>query len=99
MQKRFVDNWAFPFLKYRLEVKTMPDLLEQLKIDTINELLRSMSNEEFLKGLTTEQRIKGLSPAEVLVAMSPQDRKVLIQLLKDNDPSVKPDYVQQLLCR
>jgi hypothetical protein len=70
------------FNKYQLEVMTMPDLLEQLKIDTIKELLENLSAEE---------RLKGLKPADVLAAMSPQDREALAQLLKDKDPSAKPD--------
>src|SRR5262249_49657439 len=54
------------FERYRLEGTLMPDMLEQLAQETIDELLRKMSPEERLKGLSPEELRKRLSPEERL---------------------------------
>jgi hypothetical protein len=79
------------FKKYHLEGTTMSDLLEQLKIDTINELLESLSAEELRKRLSIEERLKGLSVDDLLAALPPQTQEALAQRLKDKGSSAKAD--------
>jgi hypothetical protein len=79
------------FNKYRLEGMTMPDLLEKLTRETIDELLRSLSAEERVKGLPAEERVKGLSPDELLAALSPEVQEALAQRLRDKGSTSKPD--------
>ena len=78
----------------------MPDLLEQMARDTIEEILRTLSAEERLKGLSAEERLKGL-PAEerlkgmstddLLAALPPEAKEALAQRLKDKGCSSKTD--------
>jgi hypothetical protein len=88
------------FKRYRLEGMTMPDLLEQLKLDTWKELLESMPVEERLKGLSAddlrkhlsaEERLKGLSPDDLLAALPPEFLEALARRLKDKGTSSKAD--------
>src|SRR5262245_17817171 len=72
------------FERYRLEGTLMPDMLEQLAQDTIEELLRKMPLEERLKGLSPEERLKGLSLDDLLAALPPETRAALVQRLRDN---------------
>jgi hypothetical protein len=44
------------------EILDMPDLLEELTRQTIEELLRELPAEKRLEGLSPEERVKGLSP-------------------------------------
>src|SRR5262249_11204126 len=62
------------FERYRLEATLMPDMLEQLAEETI---------EELLKKLPAEKRLKGLSLDDLLAALSPETRAALAQRLKD----------------
>ena len=78
----------------------MPDLLQQLKLDTYAELLREMSAEERLKGLSVEERLKGLAVEErlkglsvddLLAALPPEAQEALARRLKDEGSSSNPD--------
>jgi hypothetical protein len=82
--------------EYRLEGMSMPDLLEQLKIDTIKELLENLSAEELCKGLSIEERLKGLSVDDLLAALPPQTQEALAQRLNDKGSSAKADCVRPL---
>jgi hypothetical protein len=62
------------FKRYRLEGLTMLDPLQQLHLDTIDEILRSLSPEERLKGLPAEERLKGLSDDDLRKRLSPEAR-------------------------
>jgi hypothetical protein len=62
------------FKKYRLEGMTMPDALEQLARETIDEILGSLSVEERLKGVSTEELRNRLSPEERLQGIPPEER-------------------------
>ena len=72
------------FERYRLEVALMPDQLEQMAQETLNEIFKKMTVEDHLKRLTIKDRLEGLSPDEMLAALSPEQRAALAQLLKDN---------------
>jgi hypothetical protein len=73
------------FERYRLEVALMPDVLEQLARETIDELLKTLPAEVLLKRVSTEDRLKGLSPEERLKGLSLDDlRAALAQRLKEN---------------
>jgi hypothetical protein len=54
------------FKKHRLEGMTMPDALEQLARETIDEILGSLSVEERLKGVAAEELRSRLTPEERL---------------------------------
>jgi hypothetical protein len=69
------------FERYRLEATLMPDMLEQLARETIEEILNKMSAEEHRKRLSPEERLKGLSVDELLAALSPETRAALAQRL------------------
>jgi hypothetical protein len=62
------------FNRYRLEGLTMPDALEQMARDTIDELLRSLSPEERLKGLSDDDLRKRLSPEARVAGLSAEER-------------------------
>jgi hypothetical protein len=81
------------FERYRLEGPFMPDLLEQLYRETVDEILKKTPAEERLKGLPAEGRLKGLSPEErleglfaddLLAALPPETREALARRLKGN---------------
>jgi hypothetical protein len=72
------------FKRYRLEVASMPDALEEFARETIEELLNELPIEQRLKGLSAEERLKGLSVNELLAALSPEKRAALARLLKEN---------------
>jgi hypothetical protein len=87
------------FDRYRLEGALMPDLLEQLARETIEELLKELPvekrlkglpPEERLKGLSAEERLKGLSVDDLLAALSPETRAALAQRLKDQGSHSSP---------
>ena len=87
------------FQRYLKEVPLMPDQLETLMRETIDEILNKMPAEERLKGLpaeelrkrlSPEERLEGLSPDELLAALSPEAREALARRLKDNDSSLHP---------
>ncbi len=70
------------FNRYRLEVMTMPDLLEEFTRETIAEFLRELPVEKRLEGLSAEQllrqvpaekRLEGLSAEKRLEGLSPDD--------------------------
>ena len=71
------------FEKYLKEKLTMPDLLEELTRETIDQLIKELPVEERLKGLSAEdlrkrlsleERLEGLSPEERLGGLSPEER-------------------------
>jgi hypothetical protein len=70
------------FERYRLEVASMPDMLEELTRQTI---------EEVFKNATAAQRLKGLSVDDLLAAMSPETRAALAQRFKDDGALPSPD--------
>jgi hypothetical protein len=51
------------------ETLNMPDLLEELTRETIEQLLKEMPVEKRLEGLSLEERVKGVSP-EMLRALA-----------------------------
>lgn len=61
------------FQRYREEILTMPDMLEEFTRETIDQLL---------KELPAEKRLEGLSPEQLLAALPPQTREALARLLK-----------------
>ncbi|HVS34157.1 MAG TPA: hypothetical protein VMS17_01165 [Gemmataceae bacterium] len=69
------------FQRYRLEVAIMPDPLQELARETIDELL---------KELPVKERIKGLSVDDLLAALSPETRAALAQRLRENGAAPKP---------
>ncbi len=78
------------FQRYRLEATLMPDMLEQLARETIDEL-NQMTAEEHRKRLTTKERLEGLSVDELLAALPPEIRAALAQRLRDNSSLPKSD--------
>jgi hypothetical protein len=78
------------FTRYRLEVTLMPDALQEMTRQTIDELLRELPPEERLKGLPAEERLKGLTAEEVVRALPPEVLEALARQLKANGPSTKP---------
>jgi hypothetical protein len=82
------------FERYRLEAPLMPDELELLTRETIDELLRNMPAEERLKGLPVEERLKGLPVEERLKGLSKDELiralEVLTRQLKANGSSTEP---------
>jgi hypothetical protein len=62
------------FERYRLEGALMPDMLQELARETIEEILRKLPPEERLKGLSTD---------DLLAALSPEARAELARRLKD----------------
>jgi hypothetical protein len=76
---------------YRLEATLMPDALEELKRETIEEILKELSIEQRLKGLSPDQvlaafPLKGLSPDQLLAALSPEAREALVRRIKEGEP-------------
>jgi hypothetical protein len=69
------------FERYRLEARLMPDPLQQLAEETINELLPR---------LPVEWHLKGLSVDELLAGMSLEFRAALAERLKDQDTPPSP---------
>jgi hypothetical protein len=78
------------FTRYRLEVTTMPDLLEQFTRETIDDLLRKLPVQARLKGLSVEERLEGLSVDELLAGLPPETREALARRLKDNGSPANP---------
>jgi hypothetical protein len=73
------------FARYRQENTIMPDLLEQLTRETIDELLRKLPPDDLLKQLTREtidELLRKLPPEELRKRLSPQQR---LQGLSDDD--------------
>jgi hypothetical protein len=88
------------FKKYRLEGMTMPDALEQLARETIDEILGSLSveerlqgisPEERLKGISSEERLKGISTDDLLAGLTPEALASLLRRLRDKDGTNIPD--------
>jgi len=84
--------------QYRLDGAVMPDVLEELTLETIAEILKKLppevlrkhlSPEERLKGLPPEERLKGLSVDELLAALPQEMREALARRLagKGSPPS------------
>src|SRR5262249_45555312 len=69
------------FQRYRQEGLTMPDILEEVYRETIEQLLKELPVEKRLEGLSPEERIKGI-PRETL--------EELLRKLKDNGSSASP---------
>lgn len=78
------------FERYRLEGPLMPDALEQLYRETIDEILGKMSPEELRKRLPPEERLKGLSVEDLLAALTPEMRQALARLLQNKDSAANP---------
>jgi hypothetical protein len=79
------------FKKYRLEGMTMPDALEQLARETIDEILGSLSVEERLQGISPEERLKGISTDDLLAGLPPEALASLLRRLRDKDGTNIPD--------
>jgi hypothetical protein len=73
------------FQRYRLEATLMPDMLEQLARETI---------EDLLKNLPVKERLKGVSADDLLEALSPEMRAALAQRLKDHGSHSNPEARQ-----
>jgi hypothetical protein len=71
----------FPKIALELRVKGL----------SVEERLTGLPAEERLKGLPAEERLKGLSAEELLKGLSPEIREALIQQLKANGTSNKPE--------
>jgi len=72
----------------------MPDMLEQLAQETIEELLRTLpaeKAEKLIKRLSAEERLKALSADELLAALYPETRAALAERLKDYGTNPKPE--------
>ncbi len=72
----------------------MPDMLEQLAEETLEELFRTLPAEKaetLIKRLSAEERLKGLSADELLAALSPATRAALAERLKDDVTTPKPE--------
>jgi hypothetical protein len=91
------------FLKYQQEKLTMPNLLEELTRETIDQILKELplekrleglSPEELRKRLSTEERLAGLSAEERLEGLSPVELRATLEAaqrrLQATDPSSKP---------
>ena len=78
------------FERYRLEAALMPDMLEQLAKETLDEIFNKMSAEELRKRVSPEAFLKGLSPDDLLAALSPEARAALAQRLKDTGSLPNP---------
>jgi len=72
------------FNRYQQEGENMPDLLEEVTRQAIDELLRTLPPEELLKRVSVEDRLKGVTPDELLSALPSEMREALRQRLKDN---------------
>jgi hypothetical protein len=70
------------FQRYQEEIPTMPDLLEELTRQTIEQLLKELPVEKRLEGLSPEERVKGLSPATL---------RELADKLEGNGGPAKPE--------
>jgi hypothetical protein len=75
------------FQRYREEIPTMPDMLEELTRETIDRVLKELPIEKRLEGVPAEKRLEGVSLDELLRALSPQTREALAQRLKANESS------------
>jgi hypothetical protein len=90
------------FERYRKEGLPMIEIplsLEELRRETIKEildqtphqqLLERLSPEERLEGLSPEKRLEGLSPDDLLKALTPEVRAALTQRLKEEETPGKP---------
>src|SRR5712692_5978532 len=73
------------FQRYREEVLTMPDKLEEFTRETIDRLLEELPVEKRLEGVPVEKRLEGVSVEELLAALSPQTREALARRLFGKD--------------
>jgi hypothetical protein len=82
------------FQRYREEALTMPDMLEELTRETIDQILKNLPVEKRLEGVPVEKRLEGVPvekrlegvPVEELLAgLSPQTREALARRLKDKE--------------
>lgn len=71
------------FERYRLEASLMPDALEQLARETIEELFKNMPDEELRRYFPLQERLKGVSADDLLAALA--------QRLKDDGPPPTPE--------
>ena len=78
----------------------MPDELEEMARETIEEILKRtplkerlkwVTSDELLAALSPETRLKGLSPDDLLAALSPKTRATLAQRLKDDGSLPNPE--------
>jgi hypothetical protein len=72
---------------YGEEADVMPDLLEELTRQTIDQLLKELPLEKRLEGVPIEKRLEGVPIEEILAALSPEAREALARQLKANGSS------------
>ena len=78
------------FRKYQQEKLTMPDLLEELTRETIEQILKELPPEKRLEGLSPEERLEGLSPEERVKGLSPEPLRELADRLS-GEAGKKPE--------
>lgn len=83
------------FLKYQEESLTMPDLLEEITRQTIDEILTKLPPEELRKRLSPKERLEGLSPLERLEGLSPEEVASLVEQLTRKAPPGAADPGKQ----
>ncbi len=86
------------FQRYRLEATLMPDLLQQLAEETIEELFKTLPVERRLKGLSAEDLLAGLSPETraALVAREAVKGLSVDELLAALTPETRAALAQRL---
>jgi hypothetical protein len=79
------------FQRYREEILTMPDQLEEFTREFIDRLLEELPAERILKRIPVEKRLEGVSLDDVLAALTPQMREALTRRLKADESQSSPE--------
>jgi hypothetical protein len=79
------------FQNYQMEGLVIPLTLEELRRQTIDEILRETPPEKLLELLSAEKRLEGLSADDVLKALTPEVRAALARRLKEDEAPAKPE--------
>jgi len=69
----------------------MPDMLEEFAREAIDRLLKELPVEKRLEGLSAEERLKGLSAEDLANSLPLEMLRSLVELLRDNGASTKPE--------
>ncbi len=81
------------FERYRKEGLPMVEIplsLEELRRETIKEILDQTPHKELLARVSVEERLEGLSAEDLLKALTPEARAALAQRLRDEEATGKP---------
>jgi hypothetical protein len=88
------------FQRYREEIVTMPDQLEEFTREFIDRLLEELPVERRLKGVPAEKRLEGVpvekrlegvSLDDMLAALTPEMREALARRLKADESQASPE--------